>query len=294
MVPEAFPYPAHPLTEWPPLIINAALTGIATTRAQTPFVPFTAEEIAADARACVDAGASILHLHARDADGRPAAGVCAYAPVLTAVRERCPEAIVCLTTSGRAASSIEERAAVIDLAPDMASLTLGSHNFHSGPSINPIATIEELAATMRDAGVRPEIEVFDLGMVHLLQRLIARGLVEPPLYVNLMLGFPNGAPADARSLVALVQALPAGTIWAAAGFGAYQRPVAMLAAASGGGVRTGLEDNPFDDHLTRTPASNRAAVQEVAGLAAALGRPLAAPGEVCSLVGVSTPQQILS
>lgn len=291
MAREAFPYPAHPLTDWRPLIINAALTGIATSREQTPSVPFTAEEIAADARACVDAGASILHLHARDGQGRPAAGAAAYAPIIAAVRDRCPEAIVCLTTSGRAASSVEERLAVIDLGPDMASLTLGSHNFHAGPSVNPIATIEELAAAMRDAGVRPELEVFDLGMVHLLHRLIARGLVELPLYVNLMLGFPNGAPADARSLVTLVQALPAGTVWAAAGFGAYQRPVAMLAAASGGGVRTGLEDNPFLDHLTREPATNPGAVEEVAGLAAALGRPVATPDQVRSLLGISSSER---
>jgi uncharacterized protein (DUF849 family) len=126
-------------------------------------------------------------------------------------------------------------------------------------------------------------------MAQFARRLLAHGRIEAPLYANLMLGFPNSAPADARSLVALIEALPAGTIWAAAGLGAFQAPAAALAIAMGGHVRTGLEDNPWLDAAGTLPATNVALVARAAALAAAIGRRLATPEETRSMLGLRSP-----
>lgn len=290
-LPRPFPFPAHPLTPFAPLVVNAALTGMTGVREQVPNLPVTDAQIVADAERCVQAGATILHLHARDAQQRPDWRRAAYERLIPQLRERCPGAVLCVTTSGRDVAELERRADVLrlsgDARPDMASLTLGSLNFHSGPSVNAIATVEELAQRMAAAGIRPELELFDLGMAHLAQRLLAKGLLQPPLYANLLLGFPNGAPADARALVALLDALPPQTVWAAGGMGAFQQPANALAVAVGGHVRTGLEDNPHLDARTRTPATNAELVARVARLAEATGRQLATAGETRALLGLS-------
>jgi 3-keto-5-aminohexanoate cleavage enzyme len=288
-----FPYPSHPVTPYAPLIINAALTGMVARRDRVPHVPLTAAEIADDAERCFRAGATIVHLHARDAQERPDWRRAAYAGLIPEIRRRCPGVIVCATTSGREVADVDRRADVLELEgearPDMASLTLGSLNFHTGPSVNAPATIEELARRMAERSIRPELEVFDLGMAHLAHRLYARDLLPAGAYANLLLGFPNGAPADARSLVALVDALPSGTTWAAGALGAFQRPVNALAIAMGGHVRTGLEDNPYEDHVERTPATNAGLVRRAVAQAEAVGRPIATAGEARALLRLAAP-----
>ena len=285
------PYPAHPLTPYPPLIINAALTGIVSQRERVPRLPVTCAQIADDADACWQAGATIVHLHVRDADGNPAWRRGAYAELIVEIRRRCPEIVICATTSGRLVSDLACRADVLlldgDARPDLASLTLGSINFATGASINEIAAIEDLAARMLSAGVVPELEIFDLGMAHLAHRLQARGLLPTALYANLMLGFANGAAADARSLVALVDALPPQTTWSVGGFGAYQQVTNALAIAAGGHARTGLEDNPYLDHRDRTPAANEELVARAAAQAAAVGRPVATCAQARALLGLA-------
>jgi uncharacterized protein (DUF849 family) len=288
----AFPFPAHPLTPYPPLILNAAMTGMVGRRHRVPNLPVTAEQIVDDAARCFAAGATVVHLHARDAEERPEWRRDAYAELIPAVRRACPGIVVCVTTSGREFAELEQRADVLDLEgearPDMASLTAGSLNFHTGPSVNAIDTVEALAARMHERGIRSELEIFDLGMAHLAQRLARDGLLGPaPWYANVLLGFPNGAPADARSLVALVDALPPGTIWAAAGMGAFQRTANALAVAMGGHVRTGLEDNPYLDHLRREPATNEALVRAAAAQARAVGRAIATPTQARELLGLT-------
>ena len=291
-VSSAFPYPAHPRTPYAPLIVNAALTGMVAQRERVPNVPLTAGEIADDAERCFAAGATIVHLHARDDEARPDWRREAYAQLIPEIRRRCPEIVVCATTSGRAVVDVDRRGDVLlldrDARPDMASLTLGSLNFGTGPSLNAIETVETLAARMAERGIQPELEVFDLGMAHLAHRLVARELLVPPLYANLMLGFPNSAPADARSLVALVDALPAGTTWAAAGLGAFQAPANALAVAMGGHVRVGLEDNPWLDGPGREPATNVQLVERATAMAAAVGRPLATAAETRAILGLAS------
>jgi len=195
-----------------PLIVNVALTGMVAGPDRVPRLPVTTDQIAEDAWLCHQVGAAIVHVHARDERGEPDWRPERYAEIVSAIRERCPELIICASTSGRADPEIERRAAVLglqgDAKPDMASLTLGSVNFDSGPSVNPAATVELLAERMQAAGIKPELEVFDSGMAAEAQRLLDRGVLAEPLYVNLMLGSHHEAPATARELSHLVDSLP--------------------------------------------------------------------------------------
>ena len=151
------------------LIINLAPTGMVPTRAQSPHVPLSCDEIVADACAAIDAGAAMLHLHARDADGSPSSDPELFRPIMEGIRARHPQVVLTVTTSGRNVSDVEVRADVLRLQdqarPDMASLTLGSMNFATQASVNSPATILRLAEVMRERGIKPELEVFDLGVV---------------------------------------------------------------------------------------------------------------------------------
>ncbi len=283
--------------DWPPLIVNVAMTGMVPRRDQVPAVPVTPEQIVEDAERCHRAGAAIVHLHARDESEAPTWRREAYEAFIPEIRRRCPDLVVCVTTSGRNWPDLERRMEVLgltgDAKPDMASLTLGSLNFRDGPSVNSIETIEALAGRMREVGVKPELEVFDLGMAALARNLLERGLLEPPLYANVLLGNVNTAPAKAASLAQLVEELPEATVWAAAGLGRFQLRVNGLALFMGGHVRTGLEDSPLMDYATREPATNVALVERTVALAALAGRPLASAAEARRMLGLplSAPRE---
>ncbi len=260
------------------------------TRDRVPNVPVTPEQIVSDAARCHEAGAAIVHLHARDVDERPTWRRAVYADFIPRIREQCPGLVICVTTSGRNYSELEKRGDVLNLEgdakPDMASLTLGSLNFITGPSVNAPETIEALALAMRERGIKPELEIFDSGMAYVAEHLADRGVLEPPFYVNLMMGSLGTAPARAANLAALADALPAQTRWAAAGLGAFQLPMNAISVFMGGHVRTGLEDNPYYDYAARSPATNAALVARVAALAETAGRRLATPGEVRKWLGL--------
>lgn len=256
---------------------------------RVPHVPITAEAIVADADRCVEAGASVLHLHARDDSGKPTWERSAYAEMIAGIRERCPGVVVCVTTSGRTFGEVERRADVLELEgaskPDMASLTLGSLDFRTGASVNAPATVEALAERMLERGIKPELEVFHSGMAAVARTFVECGLVEGPLYANVLLGSPYTARATAADLAHIVETLPPGTVWAAAGIGVYQLPMNALAVFMGGHVRTGLEDNP---HLNgKEPATNAALVRRVVELAEVAGRRPATPAEVREALGLA-------
>ncbi len=283
-------YVPHPLRPYPPLIVNAALTGMVPRRDRVPNVPVTPEQIVEDAQACFEAGATIVHLHARAADESPGWRRETYASFIPEIRKRCPGVVVCASTSGRTFSEFEKRSDVLslegDAKPDMASLTLGSLNFRDVASVNAPETIRALAERMRDTGIRPELEVFDSGMAYMAHTLLEEGLLPEPMYANVLLGSANTAPARIGDLAALVDALPDGTIWAAAGIGAFQLPINAIAVFAGGHVRTGLEDNPNFDHATRTPATNAQLVSRVVELARTAGRPVSSPAETRAALGL--------
>jgi 3-keto-5-aminohexanoate cleavage enzyme len=274
-----------------PLIVNAALTGMVPTKEDNPNVPTTPAEIAADAARCRAAGASIVHLHARDADGVPTYEPGVYAEVVAAVREAAPDVVVCVSTSGRTFKRFEERAAVLDLdgdlKPELASLTLGSLNFPTQASVNEPSMIRRLAERMNERGIVPELEVFDLGMLDYARYLIEREVLRPPFYVNLLLGSLGTLAATPAHLTTLVTSLPPETTWAAAGIGRFQRSVNAMAVTMGGHVRVGLEDNLWLDPRKERAASNVELVERVVRVAEAVGRPVATPDEARRVVGLS-------
>lgn len=285
---------AHPLAPYPPLIINVCLTGMIPTRAQTPHVPLSVDEIIADAVAVCDAGARIVHLHARDAAGLPTPDPALYEKIITGIRRERPQLICAATTSGRNWADFERRSAVLyldaDARPDMASLTLGSLNFLTNPSTNSIEMVERLALAMKDQGVKPEIEVFDLGMINLARYLERNGLVEGRKYFNLLLGNLNTAPATLGNLATLVAALPADSLWGAAGLGQFQLPMNAAAIIAGGHVRVGIEDSIHYDHAHTQLATNRELVERVVRLAGELQRPIATSVEARAMCGLAPRQ----
>jgi len=273
-----------------PLIINVALTGNVPRKSDNPAVPVTPEEIAADARRCYEAGAAIVHLHVRDDQGRATWRKDVFAEAISKVREACPDVIVCATTSGRVNPEYEARSQVLeldgDLRPEMASLALGSFNFPQQASISEPETIRRLAERMRELGIVPELEVFDLGMLDYAKYLIRKQLLRPPFYFNLLLGSLGTLAATPFNLAMLVMSLPDGAVWSAAGMGRFQFQVNSMAVAMGGNVRTGLEDSLFMDAAKTRPASNQALVERLAELARSVGRDITSPAQARQIIGL--------
>ena len=274
-----------------PLIINLAPTGMVPTRAQNPSVPVTAEQISEDAARCRAAGASIFHLHAREADESPTYRSEVYREIILGVRSRVPDAIICVSTSGRNFKTFEQRSEVLsldgDAQPEMASLTLGSMNFPTQASVNEPAMIKKLADTMNERGIVPELEIFDMGMVDYAKFLIERKILREPFYFNVLLGSLGTLSATAFNLAAAVMALPAGATWAGAGIGRFQLFVNSMSIAMGGNVRVGLEDNLLYNQETKEPASNFRLVERLAKIAAASERAIATPDEARRIIGLA-------
>jgi sugar O-acyltransferase (sialic acid O-acetyltransferase NeuD family) len=234
-----------------PMVISVALTGAVPSRADHPRLPVTPEQIAEDAAACAAAGASVVHVHVRDEAGAPTHRRDLYEQAIGAIRQRAPELAVCVTTSSRVDGSLAARMTGLalegELRPDLASLTLGSFNFPTTVSANPPDEIRALLEHMAERSIRPEFEVFELGMVNTLHALIDQGLVGERPVVNILLGSLGSAPAFVGDLARIVERLPEGSEWAAAGIGLYQRPMTIAAAVMDGNVRTGMEDHPAGD-----------------------------------------------
>jgi uncharacterized protein (DUF849 family) len=242
----------------------------------------------ADALACADAGAAIVHVHVREEDGRSAHRRDLYEKVFGELRRARGDLILCATTSGRVDPDPVARMTALDLddeiRPDMASLTLGSFNFPRVVSHNPPDMIRALLERMQERNVKPELEIFELGMINTAHVLIERGLITGTPYFNLLLGSMGAAPAFVGDLARMVDRLPAGAEWAAAGIGIFQKPMIVVAAAMGGNVRTGLEDAPRSG--TDEPATNVDAVRHAARAAALVGRELATPAEARRRLGL--------
>lgn len=274
------------------LIINAAITGMVPTKADNPHVPVTPQEIAQDARRCCDAGASIVHLHARDEQGAPTYHKDVYREILQRVRESCPDVILCVSSSGRVHKAFEQRSAVLELddpKPEMSSLTLGSMNFAKTESMNSPDMIQALATKMLQRGIVPEMECFELGMVEYSDFLIKKGFLKPPYYCNLLLGSLGTLSATPFNLSAMVRALPPGTTWAAAGVGKFQFEINCLAITMGGNVRIGLEDNLWYDDARTTLATNPMLIERIAKVSRAVGREIASPAEARKIIGLPKP-----
>jgi uncharacterized protein (DUF849 family) len=266
------------------LIVNLAPTGNVPMKRDNASVPITAEEIAADVVACSRIGLSSVHLHARDAEGLPTHRRDDYADIISRIREHAPDLVICVTCSGRISPEFAKRSEVLDLGgdvkPDMASLTLGSMNFMHEASMNSPEMVRNLARKMRDNGIKPELEVFDVGMVNYAKFLIDRGELEPPYYFNILLGNVASAQAELLHVATILSALPPDAYWSLAGFGHHQLAMNSVAIAMGGGIRIGLEDNLWLDAARTKPATNPALVERAIELAALHGRALMKPNEL--------------
>jgi len=243
------------------LIINFAPTGMIPTKAMTPHVPVEVSEIVEDVHEAWEIGISMVHLHAREkGSDRPAHNAEIYGKIIKRIRKFAPELIICVSLSGRNCSELEKRSQPLELdgnlKPDMGSLTLSSVNFNKQASINEPAMIQALALKMKEAGIAPELEAFDTGMINYARYLTKKKLLTPPFYFNLLLGNIACAQADLLHAGIMIKDLPEGSLWSLAGIGNSQLMMNSLAIAIGGGVRVGLEDNIYFDHQRSRLARN--------------------------------------
>lgn len=266
------------------LILNLAPTGMVPTKAMSPHVPVSVPEIVADAKTCVALGVNMLHLHARDDAGQPTYKKEIYARLIGSIREACPEVVICVSLSGRNFGSFEQRAEPLsltgDLKPDMGSLTLASMNFGQTASVNSPEMIQRLAGRMAEAGIKPELEVFDSGMVNYAHFLQRKGLIKPPFYFNLILGNVATAQAKPANLGLMMSELPPGSVWTGGGVGAAQLSMNTMGMLFGQGARVGLEDYLWLDPERRRLATNPEMVKRCIELAATFCKTVASAHEV--------------
>jgi 3-keto-5-aminohexanoate cleavage enzyme len=249
-----------------------------------PHLPVTPEEITESAVRCRKAGASLIHVHARDPKGEPTLDPQVFARIHGLISER-TNLIVQVSTGGRAGMDPEARAAAVRLIrPEMASLTTGSMNFPDRVYANSFELIELLARTMKEAGTKPEMEIFEPGMIASAEALVAQGLATEPLHFGFVLGSRGSLPATAKNLLYLSETIPPGSTWTVAGIGRWQLPMAVLAIAMGGHVRVGLEDNLY--YRKGQLATNEQLVARVARIAAEAGRTVASPEEARRILGL--------
>lgn len=273
-------------------ILNFTPTGMIPTKAMTPHVPIQPAEIVTQVDEAVKLGANMVHLHARDVDsGKPTYKKEIYAEIVSGVRSRHPALVICLSTSGRDFPGFKERSECLDLTgdlkPDMGSLTLSSLNFNTQASMNAPDMIKSLAKKMQDNGIKPELEVFDLGMINYAHYLISKGLITPPYYFNLILGNIACAQANLLSLGLMIKELPDDSVWSVGGIGDYQLKMNAISIVDGGGVRIGLEDNIYFDADRTQLATNLQLVERIVGIAAAVGRTPHSHGETRALLGIA-------
>lgn len=266
------------------LIITAALTGAEVTREQQPALPVTPDEIAAAAKECCEAGASIVHVHARDAAGEPTQDIAVYREIKEKI-ESCCNVIFQPSTGGAVWHSPEERLQPVELQPEMSTLSCGTCNFGGDVFMNTESYMEKFAARMKELGVKPELEIFERGMIENALKLVKKGLAEAPLHFDFVLGVPGACPATAEDLLLMKNAIPAGSTWTVAGIGRHELSLGTMAILLGGHVRVGFEDNVFYTKGVLA-SSNAQLVARIVRLAKELGREVATPDEAREILGI--------
>ncbi|HOA34869.1 MAG TPA: 3-keto-5-aminohexanoate cleavage protein [Bacillota bacterium] len=259
------------------LIITAALTGAEVTREHNPNLPLTAAEIGEAAYECYRAGAAMVHLHVRKEDGSPTQDAAYFKAAIEQIRSRC-DIIVQTSTGGAVGMSTEERLQPVYLKPEMATLTTGTVNFGDDVFYNPPEYLEKFALAMQEQGVKPEIEVFEVGMINNALYLARKGLIEEPMHYDFVMGVPGGIPATLKNLLHLAESLPPGSTWTVAGVGRHELPMATAAILLGGHVRVGFEDNIYYEKGVLAE-SNAQLVERVARIARLHYREIATPDE---------------
>jgi len=267
----------HPITPYPKLIINAAITGMVPTKKDNPHVPVSVDQIIDDAINCYKAGASIVHVHARDSEQKPTYKKEIYAKIIEGIKSQCANVIICATTSGRVHNTFEKRSQVLelsgDLKPDMGSLTMGSLNFPNQSSVNTPEMIERLALKMKENGIVPEIEIFETGMISTTK-------------VMMLFGSIYSVPATLFDLSYMVKNLPPEVHWAAAGIGIFQLKINLASILMGGHIRVGLEDNLYYDQAKKELATNEMLIKRIVNFANEIGRKVASAKEARDMLRI--------
>jgi 3-keto-5-aminohexanoate cleavage enzyme len=291
--PPRLPEPAHkalpPHVGEKPLIVTAAIVGAEVTRAQNPHVPFTPDEVAAEARRCRDAGASIIHLHARTDDGRSTQDKERFRRLIEAIRAT-TDVVVQVTTGGAVGMSIEERCGPLLLrpAPEMATLNCGTINFGDDVFVNTRKEIRDVAARIFEAGAVPECEVYEVGHLDEALALHKENRLSPPLHVQFVLGVPGAMGARESTLRFMVEELEASGLphsWGVAAVGRHQRPLTELAVRMGGHARVGLEDNVYLDKGVLAQGS-APLVERLVKYSEQMGRKVADPATARAMLGL--------
>ncbi len=245
------------------IVLNFCPTGMVPQKQNTPHIPISPQEIIEQTHEAYEIGITIAHLHAREDNGVPSYKKSIYQEIFEGVRKHCPDLVICGSSSGRNFPEFEKRSEVIELKPDMCSLTLSSLNFVKQASVNAPDMILALAEKMNDCGVVPELECFDLGMINYGNYLIKKGVIKGPFYWNLLFGNISGFQASVAHIGLALQEIPNEHQVSLAGLGEYQLQVNSIAVAMGLGVRIGLEDNIYWNSQKNRLATNTELVQRI-------------------------------
>jgi len=270
-------------------LITVAATGAEAEKATVPALPVTLEELTSQAVGCQHAGAAVIHVHIRDDEAKPTLDVSRLKDTVAALRDT-TDLIVQLSTGGAVTDGFDARLAVLDAEPDACSLTCGTVNFGDDVFVNPWGFIKDLYQLTKERGVVPEFELFDLGHIATLQRLL--GEFGPPVgghvHCDLVMGVPGGMRGDVPTLAAAVLALPDGATWSATGIGRTSLPVMFGALGAGGHLRVGMEDT-ITFSRGRPVTGNAELVQRAADLANLAQRPPMSPAEARAFLGITRP-----
>ena len=270
------------------LIITAAMTGSRITREATPYIPITPEEIVTSAIECEDAGASIVHIHVRDPNtGLGTQDITLFKRVVEPLREK-TDLILCLTTSGIPGRNlhIEERLTPLELEPELASFDAGSINLGGSAFINTPEFLEAAAIRMKEKGIKPELEIFDVGMMVTCLRMREEGYLADPLHFQFVLGTPWGIPGTPKSLVHLLDYIPKRSTWSVIGIGKAHLPISMMGLILNGHIRVGMEDNIYYKR-GELVKSNAQFVERIVRIAKEYGREIASPEETRKILGIT-------
>jgi len=275
------------------VIITVAQTGALVSKAQNPNVPEQPDEIAASAYDCYNEGAAVVHIHARDKDGKTTGSADVFREIHQKIRAKC-SVIIQDSTGGGANLTVEQRTECLEAYPEMASLNMGTMMRTMGPYAGtPFANtrddIEAFVTRMKEFGVKPEMEIYNLTMFREVKNLIRKGLVEKPYYVDLILGmaYQGALEGDPRYLPVYLQFLPPDTLFNSLGVGAAQTPVATIGMILGGCVRVGLEDNIYY-RKGELAQSNAQLVARIVRIARDLGKEPAKPEEAREILGLKS------
>ena len=253
------------------------------TKAQSRHVPISPEEISEQVKVVTEMGITSVHLHARSEDETPAWEKQYFERAISLIKEHSPDLVICVTTSGRTFTDFQKRADALEISgelkPDMASLTLASMNFATSASINSPSMVQDLATKMLEKEIKPELEIFDTGMINYAKYLITKKILKPPYIFNLLLGGIATAQAGLLDLGLMIERLPDESVWLAAGLGKSQLKANVMGLANGGGVRVGLEDNLHLDNKQQVLATNVQLVARVIDIGKTLGRSPMSPVE---------------